>query len=218
MENQKQCKICKQFKPFSEFNGNASCKDGHSYTCRECISVTVFREGSGPFGHVKLLYKKGTEYYLLGEVNGCRIDKTFPYKNNGAYYACEEYYKLESDSKFGVGKWKQCGFCEKYKPITEFEEDDEQNDGYSRICNQCEEVETENRKKYNEKIAREGLYCTYYRDAEGTGWHNVNVKADGTVLRNSAIVKQSRNKQTPISSSQSKRGFLRQIMDIFKER
>jgi hypothetical protein len=194
MENQKQCKVCKQYKPIGEFNKNARSKDGYSYTCKACIPVKLIHECSEPFGHVKLEYKKGTEYYLTGEINRKRVDKTFPYENNGGYYIYEEFYKLESYAKFGVGNSKKCDRCGVYKPLTEFKADSRKNGGY-HICNQCTEVEEADLGKYKAKVAKEGLYYTLWFDADGKGWHDVHVKDDGTILKNGVIVKNGRAKQ-----------------------
>jgi hypothetical protein len=192
MSTQKQCKVCKQDKPFAEFNKNASSKDGYSYTCKACIPVKIILECSEPFGHVKLEYKKGTEYYLTGEINRTRIDKTFPYKDNGGYHAYEEFYTLESYAKFGVDNTKKCDRCGVYKPLTVFQADSRKNGGY-HICNQCTNEEEASLAKYRAKVAEEGLYYTIWFDADGKGWHNVHVKDDGTILKNGVIMKKGRS-------------------------
>lgn len=201
METQKQCKVCKQVKAFREFKKNARSKDGHAYTCKACIPVSVIREYSGPFGHVELLYKKGIEYTLTGEINGNPINtKTFDYKNNASYLPYEAFYLVEADAKFGVGNWKKCIRCHEYKTITSFKGDsrfDYNDDKYyeynENLCNECVDEEKENKQKYREKIKREGLYYTLWRDADGKWWDNVHVKEDGTILKNGSIAKKGRS-------------------------
>jgi hypothetical protein len=201
METQKQCKVCKQVKDFNEFKKNARSKDGHAYTCKACIPVSVKSDYSGPFGHVELHYKKGIEYTLTGEINGNRIiTKTFGYANNGAYFAYEEFFQLEADAKFGVGNWRKCIRCHAYKPITSFKGDgrfDYYNDEYyeynDNLCNECVEEEKDGNQKYREKIKREGVYYTFWRDADSKWWDNVHVKEDCTILKNGSIVKKGKS-------------------------
>jgi hypothetical protein len=239
---EKKCKVCLQIKPFGEFKKNASSKDGYAYTCKACIPIEILGEESGFFGHIKLQYKKGIEHYLTGNVNGEYIDEIFPYDPTSNFQPYQIYRQLKSDCLYGKGNWQECGYCHEYKHNREFNANHYYyKKSHSDFCIPCKdknaEDEKESRKKYNEKIAREGLFHNLYWDSKGKLWENVYIKNDGTVLKDGVVVSHHRSYENPYATSdqldtnqyeiairqdrnhamnQPREGFFRRIINAFK--